>query len=92
MRREGKPADVEDGLSQPDGRAWGTYIHGIFDNDGFRNKFLEDIGNRSGKTAPASGTFAFRPYKEEQYDRLAELVLRHVDVDRITDIIFESKN
>ena len=89
--REGKPADVEDGLSQPDGRAWGTYIHGIFDNDGFRNKFLEDIANRSGKKAPASGTFAFRPYKEEQYDRLAEFVLRHVDVDRITDIVFESK-
>ena len=44
LRRDGKPADIEDGLAQPDGKAWGTYIHGIFDNDGFRNMFLEDIG------------------------------------------------
>ena len=85
--REGKPADVEDGLSQPDGRAWGTYIHGIFDNDGFRNKFTEDIANRSGRTASAPGSFSFRSSKEEQYDRLAELVGRHVDVARILDIL-----
>jgi len=89
MRREGKPVDVEDGLSQPDGRAWGTYIHGIFDNDGFRNKFIEDIGKRSGKSAPAPGPFSFRPWKEEQYDRLAELVRKHVDVGRVLDILFK---
>jgi len=89
LRREGMPVDVEDGLSQPDGRTWGTYIHGIFDNDGFRNAFLEDIGKRSGKTAPASGLFSFRPYKEVQYDRLAELVRKFVDVDRILDSVLK---
>ena len=84
VRREGKPADIEDGLAQPDGRAWGTYMHGIFDNDGFRNMFLEDVGRRSGKiVAPVSDSFSFRLWKEEQYDRLAELVRRHVDVKRI---------
>jgi adenosylcobyric acid synthase len=89
MNREGKTADVEDGLSQPDGRAWGTYIHGIFDNDGFRNNFLEEIAKRSGKTTPASFAFSFHACKEEQYDRLAELVRRHVDVDRILDILLK---
>ncbi len=90
VRREGKPVDMEDGLAQPDGRAWGTYIHGIFDNDGFRNMFLEDVGRRSGKiVAPASGSFSFRLWKEEQYDRLAELVRKHVDVGRILDILLK---
>jgi adenosylcobyric acid synthase len=88
IRRDGKPVNVEDGLAQADGRAWGTYIHGIFDNDGFRNMFLEDIGRRCGKmAAPASDSFSFRLWKDEQYERLAELVRRHVDVGRIRDAL-----
>ena len=83
-RRDGKSADIRDGLSRPDGSAWGTYIHGIFDNDGFRNGFLEYVANRSGKVACAiSDNFSFGVWKEEQYERLAEFVGRHVDVDRI---------
>ncbi len=86
VQRDGKPMDIVEGLSQPDGRAWGTYIHGIFDNDGFRNSFLEDIARRSGKKLPAvSDAFSFRLWKEEQYDRLAELVRSHVDVARIIE-------
>jgi adenosylcobyric acid synthase len=93
VRREGRPVEVEDGLSQPDGRTWGTYIHGIFDNDGFRNKFLEDVRRRCGSKAqtPASGPFCFRPWKEEQYERLAELVRKHVDVGRILDILIKGR-
>ena len=91
VRREGKPVDMEDGLAQPDGRAWGTYIHGIFDNDGFRNMFLEDVGKKSGKiVAPASGSFSFRLWKEEQYNRLADLVRRHVEVGRVLDILLKA--
>jgi adenosylcobyric acid synthase len=33
QRRDGKLADAPHGLAQPDGRAWGTYINGVFDND-----------------------------------------------------------
>jgi adenosylcobyric acid synthase len=87
-QRDGQPADIEDGLSQPDGRAWGTYIHGIFDNDGFRNMFLEDIAGRSGKVVSAlSDAFSFRLWKEEQYERLAALVREHVDVARLLDAV-----
>jgi adenosylcobyric acid synthase len=82
--RDAIPADVEDGLAQPDGRAWGTYIHGIFDNDGFRAMFLEDLAKRSGKVGlKASDSFSFRLWKEEQYDRLARYVGSHVDVNRV---------
>ncbi len=89
VRREGRPVDLEDGLAQPDGRAWGTYIHGIFDNDGLRNTFLEDLAGRSGKTlAPLSAPFSFRFWKDEQYDRLAKLVRGHVNVDRVLEVLF----
>ena len=92
VRRDGKPADIEDGLAQPDGRAWGTYIHGIFDNDGFRNMFIEDIARRSGKAVSSfSDSFSFRLRKEEQYDRLAEFVRNHVDVARILEEVKRQK-
>lgn len=89
VRRDGKPADIEDGLAREDGRAWGTYIHGIFDNDGFRGAFLEKLRERSGKAAVPSGSFAYRPWKEEQYDLLADFVRANVDVGQILEIVLK---
>lgn len=77
-------AEATDGLIQPDGRVWGTYIHGIFDNDGFRHRFLSWLRMRSGKDkAGSAGSFSFRSWKEEQYDLLAEHVRRHTDLAKI---------
>lgn len=84
IRREGRSADAIDGLVGADGRVWGTYIHGIFDNDGFRRGFLRQLQERAGRGEVAlSATFSYQSWKEEQYDRLAEHVRRHADVERI---------
>jgi adenosylcobyric acid synthase len=77
-----------DGLAQPDGRVWGCYIHGVFDNDQFRRGFLHDLEQRSGRTNRLSATpFSYRQWKEEQYDRLAEHVRKHCDVERIYRLV-----
>ncbi len=84
VQRDGLPADVLDGLTQPDGRVWGTYLHGIFDNDGFRRGFLRELQQRSGRgRVPLSTGFSYRQWKDEQYDRLAEHVRAHMDVERV---------
>ena len=84
VRQGGRPMDVPDGLAQPDGRVWGTYVHGIFDNDHFRRAFLHDLQRRSGRTNTLSAApFSFRRWKEEQFDRLAEHVRKHCDVEAI---------
>lgn len=83
-RRDGCTVHVTDGLIGMDGRVWGTYIHGIFDNDRFRRDFLQVLSIRSGKDgALLSGGFAYEHWKEQQYDLLAEHVRRHTDVARI---------
>ena len=90
IRRGGQPADELDGLAQPDGRVWGTYIHGIFDNDEFRRDFLIDLHHRSGRdhNSSASATpFSYRQWKEEQFDRLAAEVRRHCDVEHIYRLV-----
>ena len=41
--RNGEPQKVDDGWVSPDGRVWGTYLHGLFDNDGWRRVFLQEL-------------------------------------------------
>lgn len=80
-RREGQTVQVTDGLIGMDGRVWGTYIHGIFDNDGFRKDFLKGLYIRSGKSgASFSGGFTYQHWKDEQYDLLADHVRSYTDV------------
>jgi adenosylcobyric acid synthase len=87
-RRGGNSAGELDGLAQPDGRVWGSYIHGIFDNDNFRRHFLIDLQQRSGRINTLSAApFSYRNWKEEQFDRLAEHVRRHCDLERIYRLI-----
>jgi adenosylcobyric acid synthase len=75
-------------LSSSDGRVWGTYIHGVFDSDGFRRRFLEILQLRSGKQEiPLTGGHSYAEWKERQYELLAEHVRRHTDVRRIYDAL-----
>ena len=37
-----------DGASSEDGRVWGTYIHGVFDQPGFRRRWLNQLRRRKG--------------------------------------------
>ncbi|HOV85658.1 MAG TPA: cobyric acid synthase [Syntrophobacteraceae bacterium] len=84
----GRPVSVLDGFVQPEGRVWGTYLHGVFDNDEFRKRFLEDLGTRSGREDVMSSTsFSFMRWKEEQYDLLADHLRKHVDVEKIYGLI-----
>ncbi len=88
IRRSGQGADELDGLAQPDGRVWGTYIHGIFDNDQFRRGFLQDLHDRSGRThTHTASPFSYRRWQEAQFDRLAAEVRRHCDVRRIYQLM-----
>ena len=67
---------------KPDGcfldyKTWGTYIHGIFDNAGI----VEQIINKSG--IKSSKVFNFKAYKEENYNKLAELMRENLDMKYI---------
>jgi adenosylcobyric acid synthase len=84
VARDGQAVDFPDGLSNADGRVWGTYIHGVFDNDDFRRSFLENLRSRSGKQdIPLSGGYSYKEWKEQQYELLAEHVRLHTDVERV---------
>jgi adenosylcobyric acid synthase len=71
-----------DGCISVDHRVLGTYLHGIFDDDGFRHQFLEAARRVRGLNAPTT----FNPWKaqrEESLDRLARAVSAALDMRRI---------
>lgn len=59
------------------GNCWGTYIHGILDNSVVIDDLLKNFSNK--KVTP----FDYKAYKEENYDRLAKLLEKHIDTEAI---------
>jgi len=65
---------------------WGTYIHGIFENDSFRHGVINDI--RIKKGLPTSDTVVrYGESQEKALDRLAAMVREHIDMDFVRKIV-----
>ncbi|MDO4690925.1 MAG: cobyric acid synthase [Fusobacterium sp.] len=63
-----------------------TYIHGIFDNTEFTNGFLNLV--RAKKNMPLVNKIKkFSDFKEEQYDKLANLMRESLNIEEIYKII-----
>ena len=87
-KRSGEKCLVYDGAISRDRRVWGTYIHGIFDNDRFRRRFLNSINKRRRPHLPeARRNFEYDTFKEEQYDKLADLIRKNLDMNLIYSMV-----
>ncbi|MGL4606174.1 MAG: cobyric acid synthase [Eubacteriaceae bacterium] len=78
----------KDGLIAENGLVMGTYLHGIFDNDIFREKLIEKLKALKNLETEADG-FNYKAFKEEQYDLLAKTVEENIDLEKIMEIIGE---
>lgn len=70
-----------DGAKSPDGMVWGTYAHGIFDEDQFRRWFIDRLRVRKGLAA--SGKVNARYDLEPALNRLADTVRQNLDMSLI---------
>jgi len=86
--RSGQPTVGDDGGVSPDGLVMGTYIHGIFDNDEFRQAVINSLRKRKG-LAPMTIVGNVRKQKEDSYDRLADIVRQHLDMEFIYRLMAE---
>jgi len=75
LELDGRP----EGAVSVDGRVAGTYLHGLFHNDELRHALLAGLGRR--ETAPR------RFDREREFDRLAQHIRSHLDIERITELL-----
>ncbi|TAK01653.1 cobyric acid synthase [bacterium] len=78
--RSRKVCQEFDGCLSVDGNVLGTYLHGLFHNEALRRSLLTNLAAKKGVAFhPATKVLS----KEEQYDRLADLVRSSLDMELI---------
>lgn len=71
---------LAEGSSQ--GLVWGTYLHGLFDSDGFRRGFLNLLRMRRG-LPPVDFGLSWTRYKEDGFARLAATVRKYLRMEEV---------
>jgi len=80
-QRSGSATEIADGAISKDGRVFGTYLHGIFDNALFRTAFLNRLRRDKGIAEQLQVVPLADPF-----DLLALHMEKHLDLERIFDI------
>jgi adenosylcobyric acid synthase len=82
----GQSSDHSDGAVSDDGNIMGTYVHGIFDEGSFARALLNALRQRKG-WPPLDFQLSFAAFKQGEYDRLAQAMRDHLDIERIYQIM-----
>ena len=77
-------SDTDQPIMQTD-HCIGTYIHGFLDNAPVIEHILREKGKM--KSEKSTVAFSYAAFKNEQYDKLAAHVRKHVDMERIYQIL-----
>jgi len=87
---EGHGESYADGLVA--GTVLGTYLHGLFDNDGLRTALLEWLWERRGRQRPVAASVSQAALREAAFNELADCVRRNVDLTQIRAIMGLERN
>jgi adenosylcobyric acid synthase len=80
--------DNTDGAISDDGRVWGTYIHGVFDQPGFRRHWLNQLRWRKGlDPLPVTVSENVNRKLADAIDRWADHLERHLELAPIFDAV-----
>lgn len=74
-----------DALAREDFSVFGSYLHGLFDQPEFVKALTKKLMDKKGIDTESSLNMEI--YKEQQYDRLADLLRRSLDMERIYEIL-----
>jgi len=89
-KRGSNQTDINDGVVSKGGMIWGTYIHGIFDNNSFRRAFINFLRNKKGliiSSCVNQDRISYQEEKDREYDKLACLVRDNLDMVKIYHIL-----
>ena len=75
-----------DALANEEGTVLGSYLHGLFDTEGFTEDMVRRLMEQKGMEY-AGEDFDLQAHKEQEYDKLADLVRRSLDMKKIYEIL-----
>ena len=83
----GEKISYEVGSVNNECNVFGTYIHGIFDDIDFTRNLLNNIRKMKGLDPINSKVESFEEFKNKEYDKLADFLREHLDMEKIYEII-----
>lgn len=69
---------------------YGTYIHGIFDKGEVASGLVKALAERKGMKLEKGKMEDYRSWKEKQYDQLADILRRYLNMEEIYGMLEES--
>jgi adenosylcobyric acid synthase len=81
--RNGQLVSEAEGVVE--GSTAGTLIHGLFENEGIRQSLISHLGRLKGFSLSV-GAYS----KDADYDRLAEMVRKHLDTHFLDSLVYQS--
>lgn len=88
LARSGEKVYFQDGAVSRDGLVFGTYIHGIFDNDDFRRHVVNILRKRKGlEPLENSIVITTAEQRRRDFDKLAAVVRGSLDMEKIYNIL-----
>jgi len=82
------PSSYSEGGIDRTGTVFGTYIHGLFNNDEFTRRMVNNLCSL--RNLPSSSGAALD--RGKAYDDLAATVRRSIDMEKLYEIIFKKRN
>lgn len=71
------------------GNVYGSYIHGIFDENGIAETMIRVLCEQRGLVFDKNAVFDMHAYREIQYDKLADVVRKALDMELVYKILEE---
>lgn len=87
LEKLGEKSNYKEGSINIKGNVFGTYIHGIFDSMNFTKELLDNIREIKGLENINRQYSSYEDFKENEYQKLANHVRTHVDINKIYKIM-----
>ncbi len=81
---------LENGRSEgmvKNGRIFGTYLHGLFDEGAFRRAFLNYVRNLRGLPPYTGRGISWQEYVDTELDRLADVLAEHLNIPLLERVL-----
>lgn len=86
ISEEGKPEKSDGAYLE---NVYGTYVHGVFDEDGIGAELVRILAEKKGIHLEEVCEMERHAYKEAQYDLLADTLRKHLNMKAIYEILEE---